>query len=96
MAQFNCSLFSKEPLIRREPYFISDTDSLPLDNFYIPAHYQDSLKSLLVPHGMIVDRVEKLAYDISQDYQGHTIHILCVLKGIFRIRFILKLFSFFF
>ena len=30
---------------------------------------------------MIVDRVEKLAYDIVRDYSGNTIHILCVLKG---------------
>ena len=39
------------------------------------------LDSLLVPHGSIVDRVEKLAYDINQDYKGETIHMLCVLKG---------------
>ena len=32
-------------------------------------------------HGSIVDRVEKLAYDINQDYKGETIHMLCVLKG---------------
>ena len=34
-----------------------------------------------MPHGSIVDRVEKLAYDINQDYKGETIHLLCVLKG---------------
>lgn len=30
---------------------------------------------------MIVDRVEKLAADITKDYDGVTIHLLCVLKG---------------
>jgi hypoxanthine phosphoribosyltransferase len=35
----------------------------------------------MIPHGQIVDRVEKLAYDISQDYAGETIHLMVVLKG---------------
>lgn len=69
------------PLMRREPYFLEDDLSIATNHFYIPEHYQDTLDSLLVPHGMIVDRVEKLAYDITTDYEGHTIHLLCVLKG---------------
>ena len=36
---------------------------------------------MLISHGTIVDRVEKLAYDITQDYKGQTLHLLCVLKG---------------
>jgi hypoxanthine phosphoribosyltransferase len=67
---------------RREPCYIDDEKSIDLEHFYIPAHYQDTLKCIMVPHGMIVDRVEKLACDISKDYNGHTIHLLCVLKGI--------------
>jgi hypoxanthine phosphoribosyltransferase len=35
----------------------------------------------LIPKGLITDRVEKLAQDIRQTYEGKTIHILCVLKG---------------
>lgn len=66
---------------RRKPYFISDEVSLELNHFYVPAHYNDTLDCLLIPHGMILDRVEKLAYDITQDYHGQTIHLLCVLKG---------------
>ena len=31
--------------------------------------------------GAIVDRIEKLAYDMMQDYHGETIHLMCVLKG---------------
>lgn len=81
MSKFNSSLFNEEKKDRREPYFIPDDCALKLDHFYIPKHYQENLKHLLVPHGMIVDRVEKLAYDIAQDYEGHTIHMLCVLKG---------------
>lgn len=67
---------------RHEPYYIHDNDEIALEYYYIPQHYQDSLSALLIPHGTIVDRVEKLAYDISQDYDGQTIHLLCVLKGI--------------
>lgn len=54
---------------------------VPLDRFLIPAHYSDSLAHLLISHGTIVDRVEKLAFDITQDYKGETMHLLCVLNG---------------
>eukprot|EP01038_Epipyxis_sp_PR26KG_P006531 gene6531-8973_t len=66
---------------RNEPLYISDEVAIDLKHFYIPEHYQETLDSLLVPHGMIINRVEKLAYDITQDYRGETIHLLCVLKG---------------
>lgn len=66
---------------RREPLYLEDDLSIDLDYFYVPAHYNESLDRILVSHGAIVDRVEKLAYDIVQDYHGHTIHLLCVLKG---------------
>lgn len=81
MAKFNSDLFAKGIQNRREPYFVQDDEALDLSHFYIPQHYQETLKSLLVPAGMIMDRIEKLAYDISQDYEGQTIHMLCVLKG---------------
>ena len=68
-------------LERRKPYHIDDDLCLDLQHFYVPAHYQDTLEHLLIPHGTIIDRVEKLAYDIIQDYHGQTIHLLCVLKG---------------
>jgi hypoxanthine phosphoribosyltransferase len=82
MTAFNCELFSKGIQFRREPLFVEDDASISLNHFYIPQHYQDTLSRILVPHGMIVDRVEKLAYDIAQDYEGYTIHMLCVLKGL--------------
>ncbi len=69
-------------MVRREPYFVPDDEAIPLEHFYVPAHYGGTLKSLLVPHGVVCDRIEKLAYDIIEDYKGKTIHLLCVLKGI--------------
>lgn len=69
------------PSDRRPPLIIEDNLEIDLNHYYIPFHYNDTLKHLLIPHGNIVDRVEKLAYDIMSDYQGQTIHLLCVLKG---------------
>ena len=87
MSKFNSELPEtvncKHPEFRREPFYIEDDAHIDKEHFVIPEHYQEHLKSILVPHGMIVDRVEKLAGDISKDYNGHTIHILCVLKGNF-------------
>lgn len=80
-AAFNSPLNNEETTQRREPYVVADDAGRSLDHFYIPAHYQETLKEMLVPHGMIVDRVEKLAYDIAEDYKGLTIHFLVVLKG---------------
>lgn len=81
MSAFNSPLNNNETGNRREPYFVADDSGVSLDHFYIPAHYQETLKEMLVPHGMLVDRIEKLAADIARDYQGLTIHFLVVLKG---------------
>ena len=39
------------------------------------------MDSVLLPRGLILDRVDKLAETIREDYTGKTIHLLCVLKG---------------
>ena len=41
---------------------------------------QDKVAHVLLTQGMIRDRTAKLAYDISQDYPGERLHLLCVLK----------------
>jgi hypoxanthine phosphoribosyltransferase len=66
---------------RAEPLFISDDATISLDHFFVPAHYHDTLECLLIPHGTVVSRVEKLARDIAHDFAGQTIVLLCVLKG---------------
>ena len=55
---------------------ISDDHAIPLEHYYVPEHYRDSLDSIIITGGSVLDRVEKLAYDISQDYAGETIHLL--------------------
>ncbi|XP_031566703.1 hypoxanthine-guanine phosphoribosyltransferase-like [Actinia tenebrosa] len=53
-----------------------------LDMFSIPKHYQDDLKHVMLPRGILLDRTERLARDISRDMQpGGALVGLCVLKG---------------
>jgi len=52
--------------------------------FCIPKHYEDSVGSVLIPHGMIQDRIEKLARDLFSDVMNQgkePMHVICVLKG---------------
>ncbi|XP_051007200.1 phosphoribosyltransferase domain-containing protein 1 [Acomys russatus] len=60
------------------------TDNWPgydLDLFTYPQHYYGDLESVFIPHGIIVDRIERLAKDIMKDIGYHDILVLCVLKG---------------
>jgi hypothetical protein len=45
-----------------------------------PSFVQEYLSHVLLPHGLIVDRVEKIAADILADYPTSTPHLLVVLK----------------
>jgi len=52
--------------------------------FCIPNHYTDAVGSVLIPHGMIQDRIEKLGRDVFYDMLScdrEPLHALCVLKG---------------
>jgi len=52
--------------------------------FCIPNHYEDSISNVLIPYGMIMDRIEKLARDCFYDMLGNgrePLHAICVLKG---------------
>jgi len=54
------------------------------DLFCIPKHYEDSVGNVLLPHGMIQDRIEKLARDIFYDMLNQDkepLSTICVLKG---------------
>ncbi|KAK2189146.1 hypothetical protein NP493_114g02020 [Ridgeia piscesae] len=49
--------------------------------FCIPGHYETDLESVLIPYGLIQDRIERLARDILRDNSPESIVALCVLKG---------------
>ncbi|XP_048825569.1 hypoxanthine phosphoribosyltransferase 1, like isoform X1 [Brienomyrus brachyistius] len=52
-----------------------------LNLFCVPKHYEDDLDRVIIPHGLIMDRTERLARNIVQDMGGCHIVALCVLKG---------------
>lgn len=66
---------------RRDPVQIEEHSSFSLDHFAIPHHYKDDVKEIMIPYGLVNDRIQKLAKDIREDYTDTTIHLLCVLKG---------------
>jgi len=52
--------------------------------FAIPAHYQDSVDDVIIPAGLIQDRIDKIALDIFNDIiagRNEPISAVCVLKG---------------
>lgn len=61
---------------------IISTDGCSLDSLLIPSHYQQDLQRILIPHGLIKDRVAKLAHDIAKDTRNPLV-ACCVLKGAF-------------
>ncbi|XP_029614511.1 hypoxanthine-guanine phosphoribosyltransferase isoform X1 [Salmo trutta] len=58
-----------------------DEKGYKLDLFCVPKHYEEDLDQVIIPHGLIMDRTERLARDIVRDMGGHHIVVLCVLKG---------------
>ena len=56
----------------------------PVESFSIPKHYEDVLESVLIPHGLIIDRIERIARDIHEGFGANSMTILCVLKGGFQ------------
>uniref|UniRef100_A0A8D3CTK6 Hypoxanthine phosphoribosyltransferase n=1 Tax=Scophthalmus maximus TaxID=52904 RepID=A0A8D3CTK6_SCOMX len=58
-----------------------DWPGYSLDLFSYPAHYSGDLDCVIVPHGVIMDRTERLARNIMDDLGDHDIVVLCVLKG---------------
>ncbi|KAK1162009.1 hypoxanthine-guanine phosphoribosyltransferase-like [Acipenser oxyrinchus oxyrinchus] len=58
-----------------------DEKGYDLDLFCIPKHYENDLERVFIPHGLIMDRTERLARDIMRDLGEHHIVALCVLKG---------------
>eukprot|EP00079_Xenopus_tropicalis_P036230 XP_017950001.1 PREDICTED: phosphoribosyltransferase domain-containing protein 1 isoform X2 [Xenopus tropicalis] len=55
-----------------------------LDVFSLPNHYCEDLECVFIPHGVIVDRTERIANDIMRDIGDNHITVLCVLKGGYR------------
>jgi hypoxanthine phosphoribosyltransferase len=66
---------------RSEPVVIPDNRLTDKEVVLVPAHYKEDLAGVLIPRGLIRDRIERLAADIRAFYGGEPVHIVCVLKG---------------
>lgn len=65
-----------------KPIIIPDNyHGYQMDQLSVPTHYREYLEEILIPRGLIKDRIEKLAQEIHEDYKNKAIHIVCVLKG---------------
>uniref|UniRef100_A0A8C4ZL31 Phosphoribosyltransferase domain-containing protein n=1 Tax=Gadus morhua TaxID=8049 RepID=A0A8C4ZL31_GADMO len=65
-------------------YFDQIKDEWPgysLKLFTYPEHYHEDVESVYIPHGVIMDRIERLARHIMEDISDQNIMVLCVLKG---------------
>eukprot|EP01068_Selenidium_serpulae_P008221 Selendium_serpulae@DN4924_c0_g1_i3.p1 len=49
--------------------------------FLLAERYDSYIDRVVIPRGLIRDRIEKLAYDIFNYYKGEFFHIVCILKG---------------
>eukprot|EP01147_Barroeca_monosierra_P004114 gene4114-49_t len=59
-------------------------DSSPgysLNSFCVPSHYMADLEEIILPHGIVQDRIQRMARDIVEDFGEQALVCLCVLKG---------------
>ncbi|OMJ67411.1 hypothetical protein SteCoe_35434 [Stentor coeruleus] len=64
--------------------YVQDGFAIPADLVSIPKRYKPFIDHVLVNHGLLQDRISKLAEDISILYDGQKVTMLVVLKGAFR------------
>ncbi|PAA56889.1 hypothetical protein BOX15_Mlig001816g5 [Macrostomum lignano] len=62
---------------------------LPLESLSYPVHYAPYISNVVIPYGLVLDRIERMAEEISQDLQASCdpeegLHAICVLKGGFK------------
>ncbi|GMS93120.1 hypothetical protein PENTCL1PPCAC_15295, partial [Pristionchus entomophagus] len=57
---------------------------MPPEAFDIPRSYMGDLAGVVIPEGMIKDRVRRLAYDIHSTIGNEPLALLCVLKGSYK------------
>lgn len=43
--------------------------------------YHDFLEEILITEDALKHRIEELGQEISRDYQGHSLHMICILRG---------------
>ena len=71
----------KEPIEVPDTYTESSKFCFSKDKFLLPSHYVDDVKSVMLPRGLAVDRIERLAIEIKEIYGSEELHLICILKG---------------
>ncbi|XP_044033008.1 phosphoribosyltransferase domain-containing protein 1 isoform X2 [Siniperca chuatsi] len=67
--------------VKRGIVIKDDWPGYSLDLFTYPEHYHEDIESVYIPHGVIMNRIERLARYIMDDFGDNNIMVLCVLKG---------------
>ncbi|CDI84030.1 hypoxanthine-xanthine-guanine phosphoribosyl transferase, putative [Eimeria acervulina] len=63
------------------PIVIGDDVRYSPDDLLLPKQYHKYIENIIIPNGLLMDRVEKMAYDIRKAYRNRELHCLCLLKG---------------
>uniref|UniRef100_A0A3B3CXI8 Phosphoribosyl transferase domain containing 1a n=1 Tax=Oryzias melastigma TaxID=30732 RepID=A0A3B3CXI8_ORYME len=58
-----------------------DWPGYSLDLFTYPEHYHEDIENVYIPHGIIKNRIERLAHYVMEDFDEDKMVVLCVLKG---------------
>ncbi|CAH8545791.1 unnamed protein product [Heterobilharzia americana] len=67
--------------------FDDDFPGYSVNTFSLADKYQKYIESIIVPNGMIKDRIDKMAFNILKTFKSNgicSINMLCVLKGGFK------------
>ncbi|XP_054159533.1 hypoxanthine-guanine phosphoribosyltransferase-like [Oppia nitens] len=69
-------------LTKSQPINITDDfPGYPIQSFNISPHFGQYLERVLIPGGLIQDRIERLACDVAIDMGDQSFTAVCVLKG---------------
>lgn len=75
----------KMQFTRSPPIYIEDTfQGYPTSSFCLQHVPANDLESVLIPGGLVRDRIERMGFDISSDMAQEDFTMLCVLKGGFQ------------
>jgi hypoxanthine phosphoribosyltransferase len=72
--------YPKEKFLNKS-IIMENGNEINKSNFLIPKQYSDYVEKVIVSRGLIIDRIEKLAYDIFKENKDRTIYFLVVMKG---------------
>ncbi|OEH75301.1 hypoxanthine-xanthine-guanine phosphoribosyl [Cyclospora cayetanensis] len=75
------SFFRSICVAASKPIVIEDSVCYTPDDLLVPKQYHKYIEKILIPNGLLMDRIEKMACDIRTTYRNQELHCLCLLKG---------------